>query len=85
MIRYPKNKQDKMKGEFKPHFISPRIKLAWGKQFYNKVVSTGLYLCPKMNICANRAFKIKVPPKEMLLTFSIGTILANYDIINRKL
>ena len=27
----------------------------------------------------------KVPPKEMLLLFSIGTFLTNYDVISRKL
>ena len=27
---------------------------------------------------------IIVPPKEMLLSFSIGTFLANYDVTNRK-
>ena len=31
------------------------------------------YLCPKMYLCAKRASKILVPPKEMLLFFSIVT------------
>ena len=31
-----------------------------------------------------RVSKIIVPPKEMLLSFSIGTFLTKYDVINRK-
>ena len=34
--------------------------------------------------CTKRASKIIVPPKEMLLSFSIGTFLSNYDVTNRK-
>ena len=35
--------------------------------------------------CAKRASKIIVLPKEMWLSFSIGTFLTNYDVINWKL
>ena len=44
-----------------------------------------VYLCPKMYLCTKRLRKIIVPPMEMLLSFSIGTFLTNYDVINRKL
>ena len=43
------------------------------------------YLCPKMYLYAKRASKIKVLPKEMLLSFSIGTFFTNFDITNREL
>ena len=41
-------------------------------------------ICPKLFFCANRASKTIVPPKEMLLSFSIETFLTNYDVTNRK-
>ena len=37
------------------------------------------------DLCAKRASKMIVPPKIMLLSFSIGTFLPNYDVTNRKL
>ena len=43
------------------------------------------YLFLKMYICAKRAGKMIVPPKEMLLSFSIGTFLTYYDVTCRKL
>ena len=42
------------------------------------------YLCQKMYFCAKRASKIIDPPKEILLSFSIGTFLTNYDITCKK-
>ena len=44
-----------------------------------------MYLCSKIKFWAKRARKIIVPPKEMLLSFSIGPILTNYDVTCRKL
>ena len=44
-----------------------------------------MYLWAKINFCAKRASKIIVLSKEMLLSFSTGTFLTNYDVINRKL
>ena len=35
-------------------------------------------------VCGKRASKMKVPPKEMLLPFSIGTFLTNYDVTIRN-
>ena len=43
------------------------------------------YLCPKMYLCTKRASKIIVPPKEMLLSFSIGTFLTSSDVTYKKL
>ena len=51
----------------------------------NKDYVRGMYFCPKMYLCAKRAIKIIVPPKENLLSFSIGTFLTNYDVTCRKL
>ena len=34
-------------------------------------------------VCVKRASKMIVPPKEMLLSFSIGTFLTNYDVTIR--
>ena len=45
----------------------------------------GVYLCPKIKVCAKGASKIIVPLKEILSLFSIGTFLTNYDNISRKL
>ena len=42
-------------------------------------------ICPKMLFCVKRTSKIIIPPKEMLLSFSIGTFLTNYYVTNRKL
>ena len=44
-----------------------------------------MYLCPKIKSCTKRASKIIVQPQEMLLLFSIGTFLTNYDVIRRNL
>ena len=40
-------------------------------------------LFPKV-VCRKRASEMIVPSKEMLLSFSIGTFLTNYDITIRK-
>ena len=37
--------------------------------------------CFFAQICAKRANKIIVPPKEMPLSFFIGTLLTNYDVM----
>ena len=42
-------------------------------------------LWPKIKFCAKRASKIIVPPKEMLLSFSIGTFLTTNDVTCGKL
>ena len=34
--------------------------------------------------CTKSVSKVTVPPKEMLLSFPIGTFLTDYDITNRK-
>ena len=44
-----------------------------------------MHLCLNIKFCAKRATEIIVPPKEMLLSFSSGTFLTNYDVIIRKL
>ena len=36
------------------------------------------------DFCAKRASEVIVELKEMLLSFSIGTFLTNYDVTNRK-
>ena len=42
------------------------------------------FIPPKELFCGKRASKMIVPPKEMLLSFSIGTFLTNYDVTIRK-
>ena len=42
--------------------------------------STQNFFWPQSYFCAKRASKIIVPSKEMLLSFSIGTFLTNYDV-----
>ena len=37
-----------------------------------------------MYVCSKRTSKIIVPPKEMLISFSIGTFLNIYDVTDRK-
>ena len=39
---------------------------------------------PTKMVSAMRVCKFKAPPKEMLLSFFIGTFLTNYDITNKK-
>ena len=39
---------------------------------------------PQKMVCGKRASKMTVRPKEMLLSFSIGTFLTNYDVTIRK-
>ena len=67
-------------------YINNNIKcsfISYTKNYPNGVL---LCICPKMYFCAKREreSKIIVPPKEMLLLFSIGTFLTNYDVTNRK-
>ena len=47
------------------------------------VVSIDFFLSPKV-VCEKRPSKMKALPKEMLLSFSIGTFLTNYDVTIRK-
>ena len=44
-----------------------------------------LVFLSKRSFCAKRASKLIVLPKEMLVLFSIGTFLTNYDVKDRKL
>ena len=53
------------------------------------VVSIDLFwvscICPPKKISwAKSVSKVIAPPREMLLSFSIGTFLTNYDVTNRK-
>ena len=50
-----------------------RIVKADAKSTTSYFLIRGPYRCQKMYLCAKRASKIIVPPKEMLLSFSIGT------------
>ena len=43
-----------------------------------------LHFCPKMYLCAKRASKVFVLPKEMLLSFSSGPFLTNYDVLTES-